>query len=475
MAKPANDAALSCRRLDVRAQTVTHCRGTTACLGALNEYEMALRSFGPMRDHDGASESGRCRLKMLGDDLCKTARAFLGGTGGAVQRTFNASHLWSAWMRELSMHETDEGDCQQFYRFHSLEWNPRVFSWQEGSRSAAPFFAGSVYQHGGARYEQLYSAAVERDDYGPPELRRSCALVYNESATRQMRKWNLVRPLPCPPADEVAATIARSPRDDVPRYMTFRHAQSVDASHFLVLREATGLEPRLLSRIVECGAGAGELAGVVRDLGFEGAHIIYDLPPMLMMQRYWHRYSGLPSYLLGADLLHRHHEPAGVGFRGAPLGSHFGPPDDLLAGRVALVSSLDPLALPLALEHSRASTLTAEATDRNTLFVATWSFSEASLSAREAIRHRLKPFGRLLVAFWDSFDGIDNSRYLREWVASDLHASHLVCVWRMGGNKKTAYLLAVQRDLVGARLNCVREAGCTNASKVPGWSALQTC
>ena len=41
---------------------------------------------------------------------------------------------------------------------------------------------------------------------------------------------------------------------------------------------------RQLPLILEFGAGSAELVPVVRRLGFGGAFLVYDLPPMLLLQ-----------------------------------------------------------------------------------------------------------------------------------------------------------------------------------------------
>ena len=65
---------------------------------------------------------------------------------------------------------------------------------------------------------------------------------------------------------------------------------------------STGKEVRALPLILEFGAGSAELVPVVRRLGFGGAFLVYDLPPMLLLQRYLQRYSGYSAHLVGPDI-----------------------------------------------------------------------------------------------------------------------------------------------------------------------------
>ncbi len=59
------------------------------------------------------------------------------------------------------------------------------------------------------------------------------------------------------------------------------------AYHLLQWERHTGLRVEQLSRIVEVGGGYGACARVCRALGFTGAYVIYDLPEMVELQRYY--------------------------------------------------------------------------------------------------------------------------------------------------------------------------------------------
>ena len=87
-------------------------------------------------------------------------------------------------------------------------------------------------------------------------------------------------------------------------------------SHLRLGRWALGLRKPLahFRLITEFGSGSAEMAHVARGLGFRGLFLIYDLPPMLLLQRYWLRLAGLPAYLL-------HHDVAPAMLRMPPGGS----------------------------------------------------------------------------------------------------------------------------------------------------------
>ena len=199
-------------------------------------------------------------------------------------------------------------------------------------------------------------------------------------------------------------------------------------------------------------------------------HVVYDLPVMLLNQRYWLRHAGVGAYLV----------PTEVG------DAHVGTPPT--RSRILLVSSvsdeINTALLPRLLhsvaasawkQHelapsqlsspaeggvaaeqqlsSAASPMRSAAPGRHSsLFIATWSFSEASITAREAIRPNLKEFDRLLIRYRDSFDHINNVAYLRHFIRHDLAPTHSVCVW-------SKILVAVRRSLGLAR--CEPALGCS--------------
>ena len=156
---------------------------------------------------------------------------------------------------------------------------------------------------------------------------------------------------------------------------------------------STGKEVRALPLILEFGAGSAELVPVVRRLGFGGAFLVYDLPPMLLLQRYLQRYSGYSAHLVGPDLppaLLNASRRAGKGAGGAAAGSAAGGGGGagaalrrpgLLRNHTTLVSSLHRTPqggeyLPLALAGSGADL-------GASLFYAAYSLTEAPPKVRD--------------------------------------------------------------------------------------------
>ena len=160
---------------------------------------------------------------------------------------------------------------------------------------------------------------------------------------------------------------------------------------------------------------------------------------MLLMQRFFQRYSGLPSYLVGAEV---HQDLAG----------------SLLTARTALVPTVlsNPLLLPTLLRGLEVPKL-------DSLFVATWSLTEASYEARAAIRPHLRGFGRLFITFWDKIfwdKKADNGVYLAEWIREDFLQTHYVCSWQITQVKdaKHWYLVVAAKEL--GEVKCLERLGC---------------
>ncbi len=63
--------------------------------------------------------------------------------------------------------------------------------------------------------------------------------------------------------------------------------------HLLRLTRATDIDFRGLRTVVEIGGGYGAMCAAVYDRGFTGRYVIYDLPEMHQLQRYYLRQRGI--------------------------------------------------------------------------------------------------------------------------------------------------------------------------------------
>jgi hypothetical protein len=132
--------------------------------------------------------------------------------------------------------------------------------------------------------------------------------------------------------------------------------------------------------VVEFGGGYGGMCRLIHQLGFKGRYLIFDLPYLSALQRYYLRSDGQP-----------------VGAPQDVAKSHLG---------IACVSTIDAL-----------RTLTERIDDkRNALFLATWSLSEAPIAVREHVLPLLTRMGNVLVGYQERFGEIDNRTFFTDWV-----------------------------------------------------------
>jgi len=156
---------------------------------------------------------------------------------------------------------------------------------------------------------------------------------------------------------------------------------------------------------------------------------------MLLLQRYWLRFSGIPAYL-GEDT------PPAARADAAPPGG------------VVLESSL---------ARAPGQRYVSGADLRGALFLGLWSLTEAGLGARSKVWPLLLASGVVLLAFGNEFDGVDNARFLDEELRrGGLSRTHRILCWHLASSAGHYYLLAVRRDLgpvvCSPELNCRHES-----------------
>ena len=145
--------------------------------------------------------------------------------------------------------------------------------------------------------------------------------------------------------------------------------------HLVRLLEATDLDPAALRLVVDFGAGYGSFFRLLRNLGYRERYVIWDLPVMCALQRF---------YL-------RNVFPTGPGRQ---------PP-----GNLEWLASGEPA--------SAAAVARQCAEQPSSLFIATWSLSETPLAVRERIAPVLGGFTHILCAYQRSFGEHDNVQYFQ--------------------------------------------------------------
>lgn len=394
-------------------------KGLDACATLLSKYSRALNEWGATDSRHNETADYICRARTLGQRLCSDSQRLLGPP--AVHSKLNASPTWELWMQELHRHETTDEDCASFSQSYILnKWKPAVFSWSGVNHSPGRIWLEYMHLRKPPADASIVRAAQITDRYGPNGW-RSLTCEQGLPCWRDKRDGNQTQSIEL-------------------RLETIYMAQHLDR-----LRRATAFNISRVGLLVEFGGGTGQLARVAQRAGMTGTHVVYDLPPMLMAQRHWLRLAGTPAY----------HVPSEVPF------AYVGAPElgDRLGRQVALAPSVSK-----EVNYELLPRLLADAQARSveSLFIATWSFTEASIQARAPIRPLLSRFDRLFLAYRDTWDGINNGRYLQDWVRRDLLPTHRVCVWEHK-------IVAVKRSL-GHKALCVPALACTKACA--SWAML---
>jgi len=180
-----------------------------------------------------------------------------------------------------------------------------------------------------------------------------------------------------------------------------------------------------VKQFVEFGGGTGDIAATLRSLGYGGTHFVLDLAPMNHLHWYWLRYAGFPAY----------------------IGNGVAPMPEAVRKKTIL-------------ESSAADTLFYKHVDTKawaeTVFFATYSYTEADMGSRARFREVIKQAGTVFIVFWAKFQGMDNDAYLNDILEESLLETHNVRVWKH--EAVGFYLVARRKDL--GPVVCLPEMNC---------------
>lgn len=182
------------------------------------------------------------------------------------------------------------------------------------------------------------------------------------------------------------------------------------AYHLRLFEDTTGIGIDGMGIVLEFGGGYGSMCRLVHRLGFKGQYIIFDLPEFSALQRFFLKGVGVP-------LRDGEQESAGT----------------------LTLSSIT------ALQQSLSQSSSAPAA-----FIATWSLSETPLASRTAVLLAVSKFDVFLVAYQETFEGIDNLSFFAEWkakLAADVEW-HDLPIDHLPGNR---YLFGIKRNCLQAR------------------------
>jgi hypothetical protein len=155
------------------------------------------------------------------------------------------------------------------------------------------------------------------------------------------------------------------------------------AYHIAQFEDKARLHANEMHIIFEFGGGYGSMCRLIHNLGFVGKYIMYDLPYFSALQKYYLKSSGFKIYSTDA-------------FKTAKNG-------------IVCISDLESIDLLLRQNTSM----------ENSLFVATWSISEAPISIRKSIVPIISMFENFLIAYQNKFEKVDNIEYFGNWMNSN--------------------------------------------------------
>jgi hypothetical protein len=143
------------------------------------------------------------------------------------------------------------------------------------------------------------------------------------------------------------------------------------AYHLLKLREAVGANFDQIETVFEFGGGYGSMCRLLRRVGFHGDYVIYDLPEMTLLQKF---------YLGMLD-----------------------PTFDM--SNTVLINTLSELEKATAHQRDR----------KGSLFIAAWSLSETPILLRNQILSLVKGFDYYLFCYQPRFDDVDNVEFFKHY------------------------------------------------------------
>ena len=170
------------------------------------------------------------------------------------------------------------------------------------------------------------------------------------------------------------------------------------ATHLVRFKDATGRDLIDCAGIAEFGGGFGSMCRLTTRLGFRGRHVIFDLPPILALQRY---FLGLHSIAAGYDR----------------------------AERIVLASGLETVAATIP---------------RDTALISTWALSEMPIGLREQIERFLRDDRTTvaMLAYQHAFEGIDN----KAWFAGLMQRNQDLWDWhKVAFDANSDYLFGIRR------------------------------
>jgi len=154
------------------------------------------------------------------------------------------------------------------------------------------------------------------------------------------------------------------------------------AYHLAKFEEKTGVGVNDINFIFEFGGGYGSMCRLLYNLGFGGNYVLFDLPPFSALQQFFLKSIGARVHSFDS-------------FKKGENGA-------------ICISNLQQLRKILS-DRIEAS---------NSMFIATWSISEAPISIRNSISPLVSPFDEFLITYQHQFREVNNVVFFGNWKSS---------------------------------------------------------
>lgn len=155
-----------------------------------------------------------------------------------------------------------------------------------------------------------------------------------------------------------------------------------NAYHLAQFEEKTAISVNNMNCIFEFGGGYGSMCRLVHNLGFQGKYVLFDFPAFSALQQFFLKSVRITVHAVGS-------------FKTARSG-------------VVCISDVEELTEILS-NHF-------EETD--SMFIATWSISEAPVGLRNLILPLTSSFKGFLIAYLAQFKEVNNIDFFRNWRTS---------------------------------------------------------
>ena len=312
--------------------------------------------------------------------------------------------IWNGFIDELWSHLLDPIDCMDFINYYEVGWRPTIFHWPLSLPREIYIQYLNRMNDDRLWLSEWINPLIAGSNYAPMTVP-----LFEYSIPSRIYNYRI---------QPITATYPTR------RIVHLSCDRVSHVFHIFNLYIATGKQilPRSLDQIIEYGGGTGDNIPMLREMGFEGTHIVYDFMPMLIMQQFFLRISNWPAYY--ADNL-TYSSP--LGRRKTLLVSC-----DLKASRMMQLLSPSPTA------------------PQHTLFLASWSLSESSVEVRSAAMEQILQYQvkYILIAFQSRHSlEIDNMQWAKD-LAHQLYYDHHyeICSWKMIGHEESYYFIAVRNN-----------------------------